>query len=203
MIAAPHLSSTGHYCLFDTAFGACALAWNERGLMQVQLPEADRAATERSIRAHARGAQEAADLPPAISELIAMMQRYFAGEPVDFSGVAVDLTYAGGLRRKILDALRTVGWGRTVSYGELARIVGATDETGAREVGQTMGRNHTPVVIPCHRVLASGNKIGGFSAPGGIFTKEKLLWLEGVRVGDAAPLFAEFLPTQRRGERRR
>ena len=82
--------------------------------------------------------------------------------------------------------LRGIGFGRTVTYGELAKQIGLTGWEGARDVGEAMGKNPVPVVIPCHRVLAAGNKPGGFSAYGGAATKQKLLALEGVRLGEAS-----------------
>jgi methylated-DNA-[protein]-cysteine S-methyltransferase len=88
------------------------------------------------------------------------------------------------LRHRIYDELRAVGFGKTITYGELARRIGASGPEAPRVVGQAMGSNPVPVIIPCHRVLAAGNKLGGFSAPGGTATKEKLLALEGVIIGD-------------------
>jgi methylated-DNA-[protein]-cysteine S-methyltransferase len=84
----------------------------------------------------------------------------------------------------MLEALRQVGWGRTTTYGEIGRAIGCSD---ARDVGEAMGRNPVPVIIPCHRVLAAGNKLGGFSAHGGSATKAKLLALEGVHFDGGAP----------------
>ena len=88
-------------------------------------------------------------------------------------------------RRKVYATARAVGWGETVTYGELARRAGCDGE--ARDVGQTLARNPVPLIVPCHRILAAGNRLGGFSAPGGIFTKERLLTLEGA-FADAPPL---------------
>ena len=83
-------------------------------------------------------------------------------------------------------AARAIPWGQTVSYGELAR---QTSSPGAaRAVGQALSRNPVPIIIPCHRILAKGNRIGGFSAHGGTFAKERLLALEGVRIADGTPL---------------
>ena len=78
--------------------------------------------------------------------------------------------------------MRALGWGETTTYGELAKKLGASSWEGARDVGEAMGRNPVPVVIPCHRVLAAGGKLGGFSAHGGAATKAKLLALEGVQL---------------------
>jgi methylated-DNA-[protein]-cysteine S-methyltransferase len=74
-----------------------------------------------------------------------------------------------------------VGWGHTTTYGALAKEIGAGRE-GARDVGQAMAKNPVPLIIPCHRVLAAGGKIGGFSAPGGAAAKVRMLQLEGIRV---------------------
>jgi methylated-DNA-[protein]-cysteine S-methyltransferase len=117
--------------------------------------------------------------------LIGDIQRHLAGRPIDFSGVEVDLEGIDEFRRKLYAALRSVGAGRTVTYGELAKQLGMTGWEGARDVGEAMGKNPVPIVIPCHRVLAAGNKPGGFSAYGGVTTKQKLLALEGVRLGEA------------------
>jgi methylated-DNA-[protein]-cysteine S-methyltransferase len=152
----------------------------------VQLPEQDRAATERRIAAKCGSAGSAAP-PPWVAALSADIQRYLAGARVDFSGIAVDLAGIEDVRRKIYLALREIDFGRTVTYGELARRIGATEWEGARDVGEAMGRNPMPVVIPCHRVLAAGGKLGGFSAYGGVATKQKLLALEGVHFDGGAP----------------
>jgi methylated-DNA-[protein]-cysteine S-methyltransferase len=106
---------------------------------------------------------------------------------VDFSSVAVDLDSLDDYRRKLYQALRGIGFGRTTTYGDLARQLGATGWEGARDVGEAMGRNPVPIVIPCHRVLAAGGKLGGFSAHGGTSTKQKLLALEGFRLDRGPP----------------
>ena len=174
-----------HHHIFDTAIGPCGVAWNARGLVGVQLPEKDRAATERRLAAKAASAG-AAEPPPSVATVVADIKRYLAGEPVDFSAVAVDLAGLDPFRRKLYETMRSLAWGQTTTYGELAQQLGATDWEGAREVGEAMGRNPVPVVIPCHRVLAAGGKLGGFSAHGGAKTKAKLLALEGVHL-DGGP----------------
>jgi len=165
-----------HYCLFDTALGVCGLAWSERGITRVQLPDRDRAATERRLRTRTgRAAAEAP--PPAVQKVVDALTRYMAGAVVDFGDVAIDWVNADAFQRAVYNEVRRVGWGETVTYGELARRIGAPGE--AQAVGQAMGRNPVPVIMPCHRVLASGGKLGGFSAYGGTLTKERLLALEG------------------------
>ncbi len=172
-----------HHHVFDTAIGPCGVAWNDRGLTGVQLPEKDRATTERRLATKAASAGTAA-LPPAIAALVADIQRYLAGEAVDFAAAAVDLSGLDPFRRKLYETMRSLPWGCTTTYGDLARQLGSTGWEGARDVGEAMGRNPVPVVIPCHRVLAAGGRLGGFSAHGGAKTKAKLLALEGVQLPD-------------------
>jgi methylated-DNA-[protein]-cysteine S-methyltransferase len=174
----PMQTAPAYYTVFDTAAGACALAWNDRGLTHVELPGGSRATTEARIRK--RSGATATEPSPQIGSLIADVQRYFAGEAVDFSAVAVDLSPLSEFQQRLYRSLRAIGFGHTTTYGELARALGLPD---ARDVGQAMGRNPVPLIIPCHRVLAAGGKPGGFSAPGGVATKEKLLALEGVHLG--------------------
>lgn len=176
-----------HYHLFDSAIGTCGIAWSERGVVRFQLPDTENGETEKKLKTRVPGLQDAkqadGELPAYISEAIAQLREYFEGEKTDFSGITIDLHHVGEFRHAIYDQLRMVGFGETVTYGELAKRIGAGPET-AREVGQAMGSNPVPVIIPCHRVLAAGNKLGGFSAPGGTTTKERLLALEGVQIGD-------------------
>jgi methylated-DNA-[protein]-cysteine S-methyltransferase len=183
-----------HYHVFDTSLGACGVAWSERGVTRLQLPERTPTATERRLKA--RPVNGGAGVPPVpVREAIAMLERYFTGERVDFASVALDLSHVGSFHRKIYDATRSLGWGQTASYGDLARQAGSPG--AARAVGQAMGHNPVPIIIPCHRVLASGRKIGGFSAFGGAITKERLLALEGVHLGDGTPLLPGLLPVGR------
>ncbi len=177
------MQPVAHYTLFDTASGVCGLAWNDRGLTHAELPGSSRASTDARIRRRCRGARND-DPPQHIKSLIADVKRYFAGEEVEFSSVAVDLSGLSDFQRRLYETVRGIGWGRTTTYGELARALGCPD---ARDVGEAMGKNPVPVIIPCHRVLAAGGKPGGFSAPGGTATKEKLLALEGVYLDGGAP----------------
>ena len=179
-------SQATHHHLFDTAIGECGVAWNSRGLVGVQLPEKDRGQTELrlAVKCHSTSTD---DVPPWIQSVISDIQRYLAGQPVDFSAIEVDLGGMDDFRQKLYAALRTISFGHTVTYGELAKQLGLTGWEGARDVGEAMGRNPVPIVIPCHRVLAAGQKLGGFSAPGGARTKAKLLALEGVRFDGGAP----------------
>jgi methylated-DNA-[protein]-cysteine S-methyltransferase len=165
------------YCLFDTAIGACGLAWSEHGVTHVQLPEASRDKTEQRLRSRVQRDRRSTPTP-AIDRLIADLRGYLEGRRMDFRAIRLDLEQAESFDRRVYDAARTVGWGETVTYGDLARLVGATG--AAREIGQAMSRNPVPIIVPCHRILARGNKFGGFSAFGGVDVKARLLALEGL-----------------------
>lgn len=173
------------YTVFETAAGFCAIGWSADGIARFQLPDRDAAAAERYLRRRLPSAQR--DTPPAhVAAVIAAAQRYFAGETVDFSDVAVDLAGQDDFFRRIYAATRAVGYGKTTTYGTLAKELGAGPEV-ARDVGQAMAQNPVPLIIPCHRVLAAGGKVGGFSAPGGANSKLKMLALEGVDLSAPPP----------------
>lgn len=174
-----------HFHLFDTAFGLCGIAWNADGLVRMQLPERDRTTAEK--RLGALGAKPWTGAPPAeILPVIAMLERYFGGEAVDFRPLQLDLQGIEPFNRRVYDALREVGWGATTTYGALAKRVEAPG--AAQAVGVAMARNPWPVIVPCHRVLAAKHKTGGFSAHGGAETKLKLLAMEGVTTSDDLPM---------------
>src|SRR5690349_18314332 len=170
-----------HYHVFETAHGFCAIAWTSSGVAGFRLPARTALATEQNMRRRLPEAEPGAP-PEAIANIIQLAQRYFAGERIDFSTIQLDLTRQDEFLRKIYAAAREVSWGQTTTYGTLAKQLGFGSEV-ARDVGQAMARNPIPLIIPCHRVLAAGGKLGGFSAPGGSNTKEAMLALEGVRIG--------------------
>jgi len=171
---------TQHIHIFETAAGFCGIAWSEAGICGFRLPGDGAAATERHLMRRLPDAVPATP-PAAVQLVIAAAERYFAGEVIDFSGVPVDLDGQADFFQKIYAELRRVGWGRTTTYGTLAKALGAGPEA-ARDVGQAMAKNPVPLIIPCHRVLAAGGKVGGFSAPGGSGAKLRMLELEGVSV---------------------
>lgn len=174
--------------VIDTAIGGIGLAWSGRGLTRLRLPERDRVATE--ARHAARGSGSVDDVlsaaPAFVAELVARLIAYAGGERVDFAEVPLDLDGARAFDLPVWRASCAINWGETVTYGELTRRLGPPYV--ARAVGQALGRNPVPIVVPCHRIVAAGHRIGGFSAPGGAVTKERLLALEGVKVEAPAPL---------------
>ena len=174
-----------HYLVFGTAGGYCGIAWNDVGVTCFQLPTRSAGATEHSLLRRLPGAEPGT--PTAeVATAIAAVKRYFAGEEIDFSDVRLDLGGQDDFFTRIYAATRRVGWGHTTTYGALAKELGAGPEA-ARDVGQAMAKNPVPLIIPCHRVLAAGGKVGGFSAPGGAAAKVRMLELEGVHVGPPQP----------------
>jgi methylated-DNA-[protein]-cysteine S-methyltransferase len=179
------------YALIETGIGWIGIAWSERGLARLQLPGRDREATKRRLLSTIRGrAVESIDMPAPIADLVGMLRRYGAGEAVDFSGVPIDLDGVDPFRRAVYDAARGLRFGEITTYGGLAEEAGYKGR--AQDTGQALGRNPVPIVVPCHRILAAGNKIGGFSAPGGSATKERLLEMEGVHLGPPPPAQQSF-----------
>jgi methylated-DNA-[protein]-cysteine S-methyltransferase len=167
-----------HYLVFETAGGFCGIAWSEAGITRFQLPTKSAEATERLLLRRLPDAAPGTPTPE-VAEAVAAVQCYFNGEETDFSSIRLDLGDQDAFFGKVYAAARQVRWGRTTTYGALAKELGARPEA-ARDVGQAMARNPVALIIPCHRVLAAGGKIGGFSAPGGSTAKMRMLELEGV-----------------------
>jgi len=164
--------------IFDTALGEFGIGWTEAGLARVQLPGLDRASLLERIN---RTGGQPGEPTRAIAALVDQIEDYAEGEAVDFSTVKLDLSGVPDFNRRAYDLLVRIGWGKTTTYGALARELG--DVTLSRAVGAAMGANPIPLIIPCHRVLASDGRPGGFSAPGGAESKLRMLELEGVSVG--------------------
>jgi len=154
------------YLPFDTALGRCAVAWGERGITRVWLPEAP-------------------DRPPAgtptdaVHEAIAGIQALLDGEPRDLRDVCVDLGDAPGFNRDVYAIAREIPPGETLTYGDIARRMGDV----------ALGRNPCPIVVPCHRIVGAGGAMVGFSAPGGTSTKERMLRIEGALAEPPLSLF--------------
>lgn len=109
----------------------------------------------------------------AIDNIVALL----CGEPSDLSAIELEMEDVAPFHRRVYEMARAIPPGRTLAYGELAARLGAPG--AARAVGQALGRNPFPIIVPCHRVLAAGRKIGGFSAHGGTATKRRMLAMEG------------------------
>jgi methylated-DNA-[protein]-cysteine S-methyltransferase len=177
----------GAYILFDTALGRCALVWRGDAIVGAALPEADDAAMRRSLGRRFPGAVEA-ESPAAVRAAVDRVARHFAGDSQDFADLPLDLGACSRFERAVYAAALAIPSGETRTYGDLARAVGQPQ--AAQAVGIALGRNPVPILVPCHRILAGGGKSGGFSAPGGVSTKFRLLGIEGAKLpGEAAGLF--------------
>jgi methylated-DNA-[protein]-cysteine S-methyltransferase len=173
------------FALFDTAIGRCGIAWGEHRVAGVQLPEAGEPETRARMLQRFSVAEEAAP-PPEIQQAIERIVALLCGASSDLSAVALDMDEVPPFHRRVYEVARTIPPGMTLSYGDIAARVGAPG--AARAVGQALGRNPFPIVVPCHRVLAAGGKIGGFSAQGGVITKRRMLAIEGAKLNGAKPL---------------
>jgi methylated-DNA-[protein]-cysteine S-methyltransferase len=173
------------FAMFDTAVGRCAIAWSARGITGVQLPERDDATTRARLLKRNAGAREAAP-PPEIARAIDDIIALTRGERCDLSAIVLDLEGVPDFNRRVYEVARTIAPGTTLTYGAIAAQLGAPD---ARGVGEALGQNPIPIIVPCHRVVAAGRKTGGFSAPGGVATKLRLLAIEGARLDDTPTLF--------------
>jgi methylated-DNA-[protein]-cysteine S-methyltransferase len=177
------------FALFETAIGCCGIVWNERGIAGVQLPEGSDRATRSRVERRFPGVREAA--PPAqVRQTIGGIVGLLAGERTDLRDAALDDAALSDFQRRVYGVARTIPPGSTLSYGEIAERLG--DRLLAREVGEALGRNPFPIIVPCHRVMAAGGKMGGFSAPGGVRTKLRMLSIEGAQPG--GPTLFDDLP---------
>jgi O-6-methylguanine DNA methyltransferase len=174
------------FALFDTAVGRCSIAWSERGVVGVHLPDVGDAEMRARVLRRFPGAREASP-PTTVRAAIDGIGALLRGEASDLSKVALDMDRVPPFHRRVYEAARAIAPGATLSYGEVAARIGAP--AAARAVGQALGRNPFAIVVPCHRVLAAGGKSGGFSATGGVTTKLRLLSIEGAKGGQAS-LFA-------------
>jgi O-6-methylguanine DNA methyltransferase len=167
---------TVFFTLFDTAIGRCAIAWGPRGVVGVQLPGANEPKTRARVLQRFPRAREAAP-PSEVEHARDSIVAYLRGEPGELSCVPLDMDIVPPFHRRVYEAARSIPRGATMTYGALAARIGAAGS--ARAVGQALARNPFAIIVPCHRVVAAGGKIGGFSANGGVLTKTRLLAIEG------------------------
>src|ERR1700722_1514403 len=174
------------FALFETPIGTCGIAWGPRGIMGLQLPESSADGTRKRLHPRWSGATERT--PPAgVQRAIDRVLTLLAGKTADLGYIPLDLEAAPDFHRKVYEVARTIPPGQTMTYGEIAKKLGAPHES--REVGQALGRNPVAIIVPCHRVLGADGKMGGFSANGGVATKRRILEIEGASAVGAGPLF--------------
>ena len=157
---------------FPTALGTCALSWSETGLASFELPDAPVLPDDTASR------------PDLIAALIARVRQHLSGTLQDFSDVRYDFGRVAEFPREVYHATLAVKAGQTASYGDIAAVLGYAPGM-SRAVGTALGANPWPLLVPCHRIVSAEGKMTGFSGPGGVKTKLRLLALEG------AQLFAE------------
>jgi methylated-DNA-[protein]-cysteine S-methyltransferase len=163
------------YCAFETKGGWIALVGSDGKLKRSTLPKKTQ---EEALAAVEAGLQAGAvEDRNAFGDLPDRLTRYFAGEQVDFSDVDIDLSAQGPFHATVQRAAQKIPYGHLVTYRDLARMAG--NERAARAAGTAMARNDVPIIVPCHRVVASGS-IGGFAL--GLEWKRTLLRLEGVDI---------------------
>ena len=174
------------FCIFDTAIGPCGLAWGERGIVGVQLPEGDREATRARMRRRFPGAPETQ--PPASMQSVTVrVAALLSGQPDALLDVELDMTGVSPFHQRVYGITRAIPPGRTLTYGEVADQLG--EPGAARAVGQALGHNPFAPIVPCHRVLAARTGGGGFSAEGGVATKLRMLQIEKAQLGREPGLF--------------
>jgi len=174
------------FTLFETAIGWAAVGWTEAGLISVRLPQSERGHALASLRRRLPDAEEA-EPPAVIAAVIDDVRDLLAGGKPDFAAAPLDLSGTPDFHVRVYQVARAIPPGETLTYGEVAERLG--DKRLARQVGQALGQNPWPIVIPCHRVTAAGGRLGGFSAPGGAATKLKLLAIEGAQAAAQGDLF--------------
>jgi methylated-DNA-[protein]-cysteine S-methyltransferase len=165
------------FALFETAIGPCGLVWSKRGIVGVQLPEHSSDKTRARIRERFEGTLESepvATVQRVITETTALLD----GRDDELAAIVLDFDTIPAFSRRVYERTRRIPKGATLCYGDVARSLGSPH--AARAVGQALGRNPWPLIVPCHRVIAANGKLTGFSAPGGLATKRRLLAIEGV-----------------------
>lgn len=158
--------------VFPTELGWCALVGSEAGLRQLTFNHRSPAAAVAALDSRLA---DAAVERPWNPRLVARLQAFAAGQPDDFRDVELDLAGMTPFQQRVIQACRRIAPGTTLSYGQLAARAGRPG--AARAVGQCMAKNRFPLIVPCHRVVAS-NGLGGFSSRSGLAMKRRLLEME-------------------------
>lgn len=169
------------HVLFPTKFGTCGIAWNDTGLTGFQLPEESDTLAEEHLARKARS-QLAVGAPPEwVQRVITRVQLHLEGQLQDFAGTMIDWSRVTDFQQAVYLQAQAIKPGYKKSYGEIAKLLALGNEA-ARAVGVALATNPWPLIVPCHRVVSVGDKMTGFSAPGGVRTKTRLLALEGAEL---------------------
>jgi len=180
------------YTIFDSAIGRCGIAWGDLGVVGVQLPEARELETRRRLfrlYPEAREQRPSPNTEIAIEGIVALLR----GGNADLSEVALDFTGISGFNQRVYQFIRAIPRGETRTYGEVAE---ALHVPGAiHSVAQALGRNPFMLIVPCHRVLETGNYADKISPNGGVISKRRLLSIEGAHPTVSKTLFDVLLPS--------
>jgi methylated-DNA-[protein]-cysteine S-methyltransferase len=181
--------NTLSYAFFATAIGTCGIAWGARGITWVSLPETHAKRLRARFGTRFPEAGETPP-PPAVARTVERIQALLKGEHDDLRDVVLDDAGVPAFDKRVYDMARRIAPGATRTYGDIAKDLG--DLSLARAVGQALGRNPFPIIVPCHRVLAAGGRTGGFSATGGVETKFRMLAIERAKTDNAPSLFSDL-----------
>lgn len=182
------------YALFETAIGPCGLVWGDDGVTNAVLPEADLEATRQRLLRRTPNAVET-EPPPEVAAAVAAIRELFTSGRRDLIDIKLDLSAVSDFQRDVYAIARAIPPGETLTYGDIAKRLGGVQL--AREVGQAMGKNPIPIIVPCHRVMAANGGTGGFSAPGGVDTKLRMLTIERARTSAQPSLFDDLVMATR------
>jgi len=177
-----------HLCLFDTPLGACGIAWRGDTVIATRLP--DKTPEYTAHRLAARAGATIGEPPDAVRHAIHLMITLLEGERADLSAIVCDFGDTDPFAAKVYTVARAVPAGETSTYGAVAFELG--DGSLARRVGQALGRNPVPIIVPCHRIIGTNGKLVGFSADGGVEMKLRMLEIEGAQIGSAPGLFGDL-----------
>jgi methylated-DNA-[protein]-cysteine S-methyltransferase len=169
------------FALFESAIGWIGIAWRGDVVAGAQLPEADEAGTRARMQRRFANVPETSP-PPSMQHAIQSIQTLTRGEPASLGDVALDMQHVAPFDRKVYELARSIPPGTTLSYGDVAKRIG--DPTAARAVGRSLGNNPFAPIVPCHRVVSADGTMHGFSAPGGVSAKLRLLTIEGYRANE-------------------
>lgn len=173
------MATAGLY-LFDTPIGRLGIGWSARGIASVQLPDRDDARLLHRLRQRLPDA-EPMPPPPTVLDAIERTRALLEGAHDDLQDIALDMEGIAPFHQRVYARVRAIPPGRTMTYGALAAGIG--EPSAARAVGQALGLNPFAPIVPCHRILATGARSGGFSAPGGVDTKLRMLLIERASFG--------------------
>ncbi len=176
------MTATG-FALFDTAIGTCAVAWSPNGIVGSRLPDRDAGALRaRMLARYARAVET--EPPPSVAAAIEAIRGLLCGEHGDLSAIALDMEGVPEFNRRVYEIARTIPPGTTLTYGDIATRLG--DVALSRAVGQALGQNPFPPIVPCHRVISADGRMHGFSSSGGVTMKLRMLQMEGWRADQLA-----------------